>query len=139
MPNYSSSDLSSDGENEKNQTIHNTFFNKMINESNPEKKLKNKVCSRYNKYNKYPVSIYDNTRCSNDDHHGIHRIVDWLALGFFAFLFFLIFTDPAFDRSWCKYISHPGYRWLAKGLLFFVIILVLDRAIENWRMDTFIE
>ena len=75
--------------------------------------------------------------CHDEECHPMHRVVDWLVLPFFAFVFFLILSSPDLDRAWSKYIPQPGYRWLAKGLLFFIIIYILDRAITQWRIDNF--
>ena len=83
-------------------------------------------------------SITDHVYC-DEKCHPMHRTVDWLALPFLAFVFFLILSSPELDRAWCKYIPQVGYRWLAKGLLFFIIIYLLDRAITQWRLDTFHE
>ncbi len=77
--------------------------------------------------------------CHDEKCHPTHRVVDWLVLPFFAFVFFLILASPDLDRILSKHIPQVGYRWLAKGLLFFIIIYLLDRAITQWRIDTFSE
>jgi len=134
---------------EKNRKSQQRFFRNLIN-SLESKQLskKNKSRSKYRtdssssrcyRSDHRHQHIGENARYLHNDHHTFDRAVDWLALPFFAFLFFLVLASPELDRRWAKYIPHEQYRWLAKGLLFFVIIYILDRAIDQWRIDTFLE
>lgn len=62
----------------------------------------------------------------DSDHKGFHwDFVSLLVLVIIITILFLLLSYPTGDMWFTNYIPDSNYRWLARGLIFFIILLIL--------------
>ena len=63
------------------------------------------------------------------------KVIHYLAVAVIGALLFIILSLPQVDAALAVYIPDLYHRIIAKGLIFLVVIYLLDRAISNWRLN----
>lgn len=83
---------------------------------------------------------------SNNDHHGKYhkddddvdddnwwKYIEVLVMAVVITIFFLILCYPMTDMWMTMYVPDSTYRWLCRGLLFFIILVLILAVFVNWR------
>lgn len=66
---------------------------------------------------------------------GFVRVVDFLAVALLATLLFVLLSIKPVDDLFATILPNYSGRLVFKTLIFFLLILLLDRLITNWRDD----
>ena len=73
---------------------------------------------------------FGSTRCNDSS---IAILTNWLAYPIIATLIFILLAIPAFDGLLATLFPDYVIRLAFKALLFFILILLLDRLFASWR------
>lgn len=68
----------------------------------------------------------------------VQRTVHYFFLAGTATIVFLIMSTDLFNEPFYAYVKGPFNLMVLKGLIFFGIMYILDRYIENWRYQNVI-
>ena len=83
----------------------------------------------------------DSTECPDRSHGDKHppcmstvsRVANLWAVALTGAVLFVALSAPPVDRFFAAYVPNPTYRLVAKALIIFLILYIVDFYTSNWR------